>query len=200
VAISAVKIANLALSNLGARSSIESFTEETAEANEADLWYNFSREAVLAAYDWSFARKRLTLASHSEDPPDGVWAYRYQYPADCLVARYLVNPAGSGADAVPFEIEADSTGETKTILTDLDDAVLVYTWKLEITDLFSPHFVLCLSFLLAHHMALALTGKKAIRDDMLNRFLLLLLQADAQNANEMVDKPPREAESIRARD
>tara|TARA_R110000751_G_scaffold137379_2_gene240811 strand:+ start:8928 stop:9530 length:603 start_codon:yes stop_codon:yes gene_type:complete len=199
MAVSAVKIANLALSNIGASSSIEAFSEATAEANATDLWYDFARQSVLAAYPWGFAQKRLTLAAHSDDPPDGVWVYRYQYPSDCLVARSIVNPSGADADAVPFEIESSDDGSTISILTDMASAVLVYTWDLETTSLWSPHFVLTLSYLIAHFIAFPLTGKKTIQQDMLREYIGLLQQADALNANERQGKPPRDADSIRAR-
>lgn len=198
-AISKVKIANMSLSNIGARSSIESFTEGSAEARQIDLWYDYSRQAVLEAFDWSFARKRLTLATHSEDPPDDVWLYRYQYPVDCISARSLVNPLGEDADAIPFELEVSADGLTKTILTDLDDAVLVYTFDLELTSLFSAFFVDTLAAHLAYKIAISLTGKVSLRDKMLNEYRIFLIQAPVHNANERMSKPPRDAESIRVR-
>lgn len=199
MAISAVKIANLALSHIGADSTIEAFTEATAEANVCDLWYDFSRTAVLEGYDWNFARKRITLATHSDAAPDGVWGYRYQYPADCIIARSVCNPAGSDADAVPFSVEQSDNGETKTILTDMEDAILLYTWDQELTDTYSTHFVMALSYRLASHIAFSLTGKSSLQDSMLNKYVSFMLLADASNANERVGSPPREAESIRAR-
>ena len=191
-------ISNLALSNVG-QGTIESLEEQSAEAKTCKTWYNHSRAQALSAYDWSFARKRQTLASHSEDPPSGVWTYRYQYPADCLTARYLVNPAGPTADPVPYQVETDSNGETKTILTDLDDAVLVYTFDQKAEAIFSHFFVELLAYLLGHHIAFSLTGKSSIRKDMLAMYLRLLLKAPAEDANEAAQRQPREAESIRAR-
>ncbi len=197
--VSKVKIANLALSNIGARSSIESLDELSAEAKQCKLWYDFAREMALEAYDWSFARKRQTLAAHSDDPPSGVWGYRYQYPSDCVKLRYLVNPLGPDADPVPFEVESSLDGSTKTILTDLEDAVAVYTWNLEQTALFSIWFVQTMAAALGYFTAFSLTGKTTIQQVMLDKFNVYLAAAEMHDANERVGAPPREAEAIRAR-
>ena len=79
MALSKVRIANFALSKLGRKSNIESLTEDSAEAGEVNLWYDFCLDMALASYDWSFARKRVALATHSSTVPTE-WAYAYQYP------------------------------------------------------------------------------------------------------------------------
>ena len=199
--VNPVKIGNMALSHVGVSSTIESLTENSVEAAQISLWYDFSREQALEMLDWNFARKRQTLASHADDPADdGVWAFRYQYPADALMARTLVNPAGPDADAIPFEVENSEDGSDKSILTDLDEAVLVYTFNLQDTGLFSPMFIEALSYLMAHHIAFALTGDRALKGEMLQTYIALLRVAQTYNANEGQAAPPRDAESIRARD
>ena len=66
--------------------------------------------------------------------------------------RKLQNPFGvglltfaqdinTGADAIPFEIELSDDQQTKTILTDLDEAVGVFTFDLTDVTLFSEFFV-----------------------------------------------------------
>ncbi len=209
--ISKTRIANMALSHIGSRSTVEDLTEASAEARVIDLWYDYSRMQALAAYNWSFARKRLALTTHSEDPPDGVWAYRYQYPADCVAARMIENPSGERSaagivrlpstqgDAIPFTVEMNNAGTEKTILTDLDTAKLVYTFDQLNTGLFSPFFVELFSHLIAHHVAFTLTGKRTVASDELNKYNQLLLQAPAIDANEQVEPPPRESESVRGR-
>lgn len=197
--INPVKIGNMALSHVGVSSFIETLSEDSVEANQISLWYDFSREQALEMLDWNFARKRQTLATHSDDPPDGVWSYRYQYPADALKVRTLVNPAGKDADAIPFEIENSEDGSNKTILTDLDEAVVVYTFKLQDTSLFSPMFVEALSFLLAHHIAFALTGNPETKKELLQAYFSITRVAQAYIANEGQAAPPRDAEHVRVR-
>ena len=198
--ISPVRIANMALSNIGASSTIESLTEESTEAKQANLWYDWSRLQVLELHDWSFARKRRILANHSEDPPD-IWGYRYQYPDDCVIMMFLQNPAldADTADAVPFDIESDDAKETKTILTSLEDAVGVYTFDQVTTSLFTPLFVEMLAAMLSYHMAFSITGDRGNQEAQLQKLLLLGQQATDVNSNEEVKKPPRDAEWHRGR-
>lgn len=196
--ISPVKIGNMALSHIGASSSVESFTENSSEAKQLKLWYDFSRRQALEALDWNFARKRQVLASHSDDAP-GTWLYRYQYPTDCLSIREIENPYGKGADAVAFEIESSEDGGTKTILTDLSPATAIYTFDCTSTNLYSSMFIEALSYLLAHHISFSLNGKKDLKLTMLETYVGVLRLASAQNANERVDEPPRDAEWIRDR-
>lgn len=192
-------IANAALEQIGAKSGIQSLTENSPEAKACKFWYDFCRVHVLEAYNWGFARKRLALASSSDDPPEGVWAYRYQYPADCVKAREIENPLGPTADAIPFAIEQTSDGSAKTILTNAEQAKLIYTRDVQQTSLFSAHFVDTLAAQLASRIALKLTGKRTIRDDMQKLYNALLLVAPAHDANESVADKPRDAEWVRAR-
>ena len=198
--ISIVKICNMALSHIGNTSPIESIDEDSAEAKQCKTWYDYSRIMTLEAFNWSFARKRITLSAHSEDPPDD-WVYRYNYPdaSDSLVVRALANPAGPNDDAVPYEIEMSGSGEQKTILTDLEDAVAICTFDQEATPLFSSHFVMTLSYAVAANIAFALTGKKDIKADMLNVWQGMIAQAKAVDANETSERPPRDASWIRVR-
>lgn len=202
----------MALSNVGARQSIESLTENSSEAKTVNLWYDISRRTVLEAYDWNFARKRVTLALDDEDPPENIWEFRYIYPSDCIVARrlqqpeYAINPLFSTShftmsepDAIPFTIEMNSTGNEKTILTDLEDAILVYTFDQEDINTFTNHFIYTFSYALGYNIAFQLTGKRSTQQDMFQYYNILVGQAAMHDANEMVDRPPREAEHIRAR-
>ena len=204
--ISPIGIANMALSHIGAKPTIESFTEKSAEAEQVNIWYDYSRLQVLEASDWNFARKRRTMALHGDtisetasDPLAGVWKFRYQYPDDCVAARKVQNPNAPPKDAIPFDIETSLDGEQKTILTDAEDAVLVYTWDLANTDMFSPLFTLALSHLLAHEIAFSLTGKRKIKIDELTIYNRVLNEAKSMIANESVEPPPRDADWIRAR-
>ena len=198
-AIDKVTIGNMALSHVGADSTIESFEEKSAEANAVELWYDLARKETLEAFNWNFARTTLIMALHAEAAPEALWDFRYQYPSDALKIREMENPAGKLADRVSFTIQLDSTKSTKTILTNLEDAVAIYTFDLETTALFSSHFIQTLSRLLASRIAQQLTNKKKIADDNFALYLKMIGDAASVDANEEVFDPPREAEWIRAR-
>ena len=181
-AVDKTNIANLALSHLREKGFIENIeTSNQSEAKNANLWYDPARRQVLVDFDLGFARKRQTLTAHANDPSDD-WAFRYQYPASSIQARYIENPLGRGRPPVPFLLEQSDDG-TQSILTDAEDAVLVFTRDVTDTLFFTPHFVLGFSYLLAHYMAGALTGKKSIQDDTLAKYNLMINIAGANEAN-----------------
>jgi hypothetical protein len=189
---SKTRICNLALSNVHATANLENVdTETTAEAKTCRLWYDHVREQTLSAMDWTFARKRLVLAAHSDDPPTE-WAYRYQYPSDAIQMRKLENPAGATKDRVPYEIELASDG-TKSIVTDLNEAIAVYTRDEETTTLFSPDFVMAFAFLLGFYIAGPMTGKRTIKEEMRAAYQQQIVIAGSINLNEEGHRAPRDA-------
>lgn len=201
MALDAVQICNMALSHIGARAKIENIeTEQSTEAFQCRLWYDYSRRQSLELYDWGFARKRAPAVQHAAQPP-GEWAFRYVYPADCISMRKFENPLGPDADAIPFSVELAPDGETKTILTNLspDCAILVYTFNQLNPDIWSPFFVEMFSWALGSHMAFTLTGKTAVETRALERVQAMARQAPAMDANERVGRPPRDADWIASR-
>jgi hypothetical protein len=199
--ISEVKIANMALAHIGGSATIESITEQSEEARKVDLWYDFARRQTLAIADWNFARARQVLATDAEDPPTDIWAYRYQYPTDAVVIRKIENQYTGfrDSDPVPFEIELNAARNAKTILTDLSDAEAVFTLNVTNTPLFTEFFVEMFSMALAAKIAYSITGKKSVREQMINGFNSMARIAPASNANESMRPPLRDADYIRGR-
>jgi hypothetical protein len=211
-ATSPVIIGRLALSHIGARANLESLDEQSPQAFQVKQWYDIAREQALEAFDWNFARVRKTLALHGDAPPTGQWGYRYQYPANVLYVRKLENPftnvnnpifpheplAGFGSDDVPFEIEQAPDG-TRSLVTNLENAIAICTKNETLTNLFTPTFVQAMSHVLASHIAVALTGKRSIKESQIQMFFAIVAQAQALDANQQRERPPRDADWIRAR-
>lgn len=189
----------MALSHIGNTTTIEDLAENSTEAQLINTWYDMARKQALSALNWSFARKRLMLALHSDDAPVE-WTYVYQYPVDALVVRKLTNPLGKTADAVPYEVEASEGGDDKKILTDLAQAEAVYTFDQDNADMFSDMFANALSYLLAHYISYPLTNKWQVRERCLQQYYIMLRIAGATGANEQVPAKPRDAEEILARE
>ncbi len=204
--ISDVIIANMALTHIGAENDIESLEEETVEAKAIKTWYDFSLQQSLEAFDWSFARRRVVLTLHadvisttSQQPLAGVWGFRYKYPVDCVVLRKLQHPNAPPDNALPYHIELNLDGTEKTIVTNVENAVAVFTFIQTAANLYTPGFVLALSFALAANIAFTLTGKLSIKKAITNDFILAINIAAANMLNEEVEKPPRDADWIRDR-
>jgi hypothetical protein len=196
--IGQIQICNMALSHVGG-GRIESMTEGSSEAREVSTWYDPSRLQVLEGFDWSFARKTQLLALHPDAAPEPAWALRYQVPSDLVSPRYLVNPAGNTADAVPFELMASDAGNEMTLVTDLAQATLVYTFDQKSPAMFSSLFVLVLSHVLAANICFSITGKADLKQQQIELANAVMQTAPAHAANQQVSRAPREAEAIRAR-
>jgi len=205
--ISKSVIANMALGHVGARHPIEDLdTDSSPEAAACRLWYDYARKQVLQAYDWSFARMRVAATLHADtisetdgQPYTGTWGYRYIYPDNCEAMRKVQNPVAPPDDAIPFAVELNLAGNEKTVLTNQESAVFVYTFDQELAELFSPAFVSALSHLIGHYIAFAVTGKRSISNDMLKKYNRLVGAAGDHDANQGVEEPMRDAEHIRAR-
>ena len=193
-----VTICNMALSNVGSESTIESIDEASVEARVCKLWYDTARYSTLEVYNWSFARKSGLLTTHDVAAPLNRWKYRYQWPADCVMPRLIENPAGKEADAVPFEVE-DAGDDTSSIVTDMEQATLLYTHNLETTSRFSTHFVLMHSVKLGTLINFEITGKTSVYDRLVRRFNNLTVEAPATDASGEVPQKERDPVWIRDR-
>ncbi len=204
--ISDTLIANMALTHVGAENDIESLLEETIEAKACNTWYDFSLLQTLEAFDWSFARRRVVLTLHgdtisttSNQPLAGVWGFRYVYPENCVVLRKMQHPNAPPDNALPFEIELSLAGTEKTVVTNVENAVAVYTFNQTAANLYTPGFVLALSYALAANIAYSLTAKLTVAKEMERRFGISIGHAAANMLNEAVEKPPRDTDWIRDR-
>ena len=172
-----VDIANIALDNIGARFSITSLQPPLPPPNAIVVarQYQIRIDALHRSAHWNFARKQiqgavLKAAQGTPENPNGTtlpippypWQYEYQYPPDCLLARFLIcnqpltgsgNPFPAGVQSTPlwpfgnpgykFVVanDTDAAGnQIKVILTDLEFAAIVYTCRVTNVDLWDAHF------------------------------------------------------------
>ena len=99
----AIRLANLSLLSIGARSQISSFNEGSVEANACSTLFTFVFENLARSAPWNCLRQQavLTLLAAAEgtpENPDGTtlplpptpWLYSYAEPSDNLQIRYIV--------------------------------------------------------------------------------------------------------------
>ncbi len=198
MATSAISICNLALVDLGQSDTIESFQERSSLARRLANTYDPTRREVLEGHDWPFARRRQLLALHAEDPP-AAWVFRYQVPANMIAARFVVNPMGTDADAVPYELELGPDGASLTLLTNLQDAELRYTADVTNPSIFTPLFSRTLAKAIAARLALSVTGKIAVKNAVGNDMVDSFTAATSSAANQGQKPPPPDADWISGR-
>lgn len=182
-----IEICNVALSRVGA-GSIQSLTEATREARACRTHYELARDAALRDHDWPFARKRADLAVLTETVDD--WDYVYQYPADCVAARLILNVASvDPKDRIPFEVGVNAAKSSRVILTDEEDAILVYTALVSNTVVYDALFVDALAWRLAAELAVPLRAETSLQQTFLRQYLLQLGSAKETGSNEKYEAP-----------
>lgn len=157
-------LVNRALSRLGTRATIADLSESSTEARTARIWYAATRDAMLRAHDWNFARRRVALAQLGSPPSGlptdstGVWRHRYALPHDCL--RLLRLSGTISALSPAFEIAGDVVGGA--VLCDEPAAEAVYTARVTDPGRFDAGFSAALVEQLAAHMAYPITQKTEV--------------------------------------
>jgi len=214
MAVSDVDICNMALGRIGHSETILSLSERSKAAQACARFYAASRDFVLRDFPWNFATRAVQLAEVTGGTYPG-WQHVYRYPTDCLQARQVTTAAGTRLrwyetdptrsdrilrwlpPRIPFEVSSDASG--RLILTDLEEAYLVYTARITDPNLFDSMFVSALAWHLAVElvMPLAVDERRAQRAE--RNYAIVLSQAAAVNANETARDPAPESGSITAR-
>ncbi len=170
---SPVDICNIALSHLGARAQVSSITppDGSVEAGYCARFYPLARREVIEVANWSFVKKRVTLAETTN--ASDIWMYAYALPSDCikplrvLQLRYateigLLFPIGTLTsdydwrrldDLFTERGSSDFDVESGVIYTNEPEAVLLY--KRDVTDAtkFTPLMTSSVGMVLAGYLA-----------------------------------------------
>lgn len=178
-------ICNNALVYLGAQ-SIQSFTEISRNAEVCRGQYDIIRQQVLRDFPWGFAEteKALNLLANESSVR---YSYAYQYPVDCLQARYIYQTVKT--TPIPFKKVSQSNGQQSMILTNKADAVLIYTREVTDTNAFDVSFTGAFSLRLATAMATAITKKKGKALELLSMYRDYLIDAETSDGQEVSDDP-----------
>lgn len=205
---SPVDICNLALGRIGNRGNIASIDppERSVEAERCAKFYPIARDAVLEfpTNGWRFATTRATLAAHDLDPIGG-WRFAYSLPRDCLKALAVLDALScEGARPAGYVIETEPLTGDQVIYTNVEDAILRYTMRVEDSSRFAPLFVEALATWLGSYLAGAMiqgtTGMK-IADGLMTKAQAQATKAAASDANSESSNAYRDhvPDSFRAR-
>lgn len=191
---------NLALSRIGHRDYLDDLGEDSTEGETASVVYTTVLQALLARRDWNFASGELVLALTAETRVG--WGFCYTFPTDCIVARYIWSGErrpGPGRE-IPFATTLNDARDGRLVVTDLEEAVLRYTVRLEKVAVFPPHFVVALAAQLAAELGAALKVVSASEIIGLLRIAEIeYTKAAAIDANEEVMDRQADAEAISIR-
>lgn len=166
-----IEIVNLALSDCGAP-LITTFGDGTASAQVANAKYVGTRDAVLEAREWTFAKSRALLVRDPVAPAFG-YSYRFIIPSDVLRVPRIYDSAD--ADASPL---AGWIREGSFILTNTE-VIYAELQKRVGEGMFSPTMVLALAARLTSVFAIPLTENRQLAKDSWDRYTDLLREAGA---------------------
>jgi len=171
-------IANLALSEIGARQLTDIETDTTEEGKACRQFYTITRDSLLRSYQWNFATKRAELTSTTA--PTTEWTSAWTLPSDHVRLIRIVGEDPSNP-VRKFALEG-----RKLLVTGVDAATehinIVYVCNsAAITD-YDSLFIEALVFKLASKIARRITEDMSMENDVLTKFNNLALVA-ATNAD-----------------
>lgn len=198
-----VRIANLALSHLGDDATVASLDppEGSEQAEHCAMWLPIARDTLLEMHNWGFATRRVQPALlHTGYGP---WGYAYERPADCIRVLGVypdgyIRRAEAGAE---FDWETDENA-VQLILTDTENATIVYTRRVDDPSKFTPLFTESLAWLLASYVAGPLikgTEGQQAAQAAYGAFLAMFARATGSSANQAKLKIERDAPWMAAR-
>lgn len=189
-----ISIANLALAHCG----MNQVTSLSASSNDPKIkvinqFWAVARDDVFAEIDWSFATVTQML-TQIDDYEDAQWAYAYEFVTVNVANFWYVFEEGTASkkDEQKFEIKYDPNLADKVILSDLDDAIGLYTYIVTDVTLWSHKFVMAFSYRLASMILPLLTNdteKALMLANIANNYVLEAKRIDSYNKEKIPLRP-----------
>lgn len=181
-----VEICNIALSRAAVSSSIQSFAENSREAQACRKHYTICRDSVLEDYDWPFARRQGALAALTITQEG--WGFVYALPSNCIAARRIFNPLDpKGVDPakrIEWERMMHPTEETGILCCDVEGPTLIYTTQVTVAGAFSALFADMFGYRLAAELAHTLRGDQKLMAGLFKIYSNAISNASGRNVNQ----------------
>lgn len=154
-------ICNIVLGSIGSDKRIGSIFEGSSAAKKCLDVYSQTRDELLRKQSWGFAERNVNMTQLKAAPAGGYnpvvpwtsayppvpWLFEYVYPTDCLKVRSVKSqpfflPPFDPQPQV-FDIYNDNalSPAAKTVVCNIDAAILVYTGQVTDVTLWEPLFV-----------------------------------------------------------
>jgi hypothetical protein len=171
-------LCNLALLKLGKPRVQDIDTDNSQQATDLKLVYDFALVDILKESNWSFAVFRQALNKVNETPLYE-WTYKFQLP---VVPEYI--------RLIGIENDVDYTIEEKCILTNTDNIKITYIGKVIDPNQYSVAFQEAFVLLLASKICYNLTNSSSREKDLIaqyqNALGLAINQGKAVNAENAI--------------
>ena len=179
--LSKAQIFNIALNILGVSTPLENPNSSDSRAILLNNYYELARDYVLKDYDWNFASTFKALTLCDKPPQFANFQYCYDYPNDCVCVRDVFHKDSYVQQK--FSVSALETGQT-VILTDVENAVLRYTKRVEKEVYFSCEFAMALAHYLASLTSNVIVGSIQKGEMAWDKYVKILRHAKVLNAYE----------------
>lgn len=148
--------------------------------------WNFARKQA----NLSLLKATIINGVQSTDPPPVPWLYEYAWPSDCIRARFIIPyfnqmgaispplttantpmiPAILGEPSIEFVVGQDTVNgnASKVILTNMQNAILVYTQKIDDPGMWDSSFLDAAVAYLGAWLLNALSRNRAQLNDFVN--------------------------------
>jgi hypothetical protein len=147
-----------------------------------------ARDATLADVAPKWARKQLALSLLTEEVTG--YDFVYAYPSDCLKDLEIYNPAKTKeSDTLEYEIGISESANDKVILTNYEDAELIYVVKVTNTAVYDILFAEALAWKIAALSAIPLKGDEKLAQLVGRGYTIAVGTAKAQTRNAGYRKP-----------
>lgn len=198
------QVKDLALKRVG------DFTSSAVAGNQktvCDGFFELSRDHVLKAFDWTFARRETGVLVTAANQTRKDWAYAYTLPGDLIQARRIWSGSRQAQERqtqrIPFEVLPSNDATALVLFCDVpsttDGPVLIYTYRHATISLWPAPFTDAVAWRLASEIALPL-GKTpkvaAYATEQAEVKEKVAIRADLENRREDL---PQESEFITVR-
>ena len=181
-------IYNLALNHLGVSAIVQNTADKNPRVTVLNNFYSLAKEETAKAFDWNFLNRVAELTPSSEKCPDPRFVYAYDYPNDCISARYIL--LENNEKYKKFDVTTDSKGN-KIIVCNQSPAYLVYTRLLNVAvpeTFFTAEYVSALSWYLAFLCAIPIVGNAQTEQKCYQGYQMAIARAKAMNATESINE------------
>ena len=189
-------VCNMALAYLG-KGRIASIDEQTEQARQCKLFYDYTKQRLLREYTWGFAKRIVQLAEL--DTVNPFYKHVYAYPNECICVKRIFECADvydendklrkvavvdyTEAKREKYEVYMVSDN-VRGIGCDVDKAWCEYAYDVVDLNVCSSDFIEALTHMLAYEMALALTGNMQLKNSEYQQAMAVLDRAKYTSAAE----------------
>lgn len=174
---SKIAIWNLGLGHLGMK-AVTSESEDSPSADALNNVWTIALEELFSEGRWPFATAKEALVSVSDDTLELEWSYLYIRPTHAMTVWNVYNEATiSNKEEQQFEVVYQPSLSRRIICTNLETAYAEYTYNVIDTTLYSPKFVMALSYKLASKIAPTLLRDVKVASDMMNMAKMVVDEA-----------------------